>query len=82
MIDYKGILAALGYGLDEKKKDILSRNGINLLDVPQMNSVKLSYRRFLDVARIIEIEPDIQKIAIYDADIWFPSQKLRLIRFD
>lgn len=73
--DYGGHIAVIGFGLSQRKIDILRGQGVNvvLADEPS-----LPVGRYLEVARICDLNPGLKKVALYDADIWFCSQSFDL----
>lgn len=68
--DYGGHIAVISFGLSQRKMDILRGQGVNVVEAEEES---LPVGRYLEVARICEINFALKKIALYDADIWFPS---------
>ncbi len=68
--DYRGPIAVIGFGLSQRKIAILREQGVNVLVAEE---VALPVGRYLEVARICDLNPGLKKIALYDADIWFPA---------
>jgi hypothetical protein len=71
---FSGEVIVLSYGLTEEKQDILQRLGVGV--TPCGSSVPLSTDRFLAAASIVSARPDGSRLALYDADIWFPHEDL------
>lgn len=69
--DYKGRLGVLGYGLSERKQEILRAEGIGCY-MP-VGVGELPYDRYVSAAKVIADDPSIAALALYDADIWFPG---------
>lgn len=73
--DFQGHIAVIGFGLSQRKIDILREQAINVL-VAEEESLPVG--RYLEVARICDLNPGLKKIALYDADIWFPARTFDL----
>jgi hypothetical protein len=73
--NYQGHIAVIGYGLSQRKIEILRAQSVNVLEA---GTTPLAYGRFLEVARLAEMNPGISKLALYDADIWFSSAEFDL----
>ncbi|MGN3966376.1 hypothetical protein ACS0ZG_33865 [Burkholderia gladioli] len=76
---YKGRLGVIGYGLSPEKKRILAAQGIAHY-ASDAARVHLPYDRFVSAARIFAQEPDVETVALYDADIWFPGECLDIFQ--
>ena len=68
---YDGHVVAIDGGLSERKRALLREAGVHL--APASPDHDLSYGRYLEVARICAGNPSLEKVALYDADIWFCS---------
>ena len=68
--DYGGHIAVIGFGLAQRKIDILRGQGVSVVLAEESS---LPVGRYLEVARICDLNPGLRKVALYDADIWFPS---------
>ena len=76
--DYQDEVGVIDYGMSELKKDSLHRQGIKIF--PASNRVsELSLDRHLSAADIAK-KYDYNNVAVYDADIWFPSPHLSLFK--
>lgn len=73
--DYRGHIAVIGFGLSQRKIDILRGQHVNVVLAEEPS---LPVGRYLEVARICDLNPGLRKIALYDADIWFPSETFDL----
>jgi hypothetical protein len=73
--DYRGHIVVIGYGLSQRKIEILQGQSVNVVVAEK---TPLPYGRYLEVARICEMNPGLTKLALYDADIWFCSGEFDL----
>lgn len=73
--DYGGHIAVIGFGLSQRKIDILRGQGVNVV---LAEATSLPVGRYLEVVRICNLNPGLKKVALYDADIWFCSQTFDL----
>ncbi len=75
--DYRGHIVVFGYGLSQRKIEILQAQSVNVVVA---GWTPLPYGRFLEMARLCEMNPGLSKLALYDADIWFCSDEFDLFR--
>lgn len=73
--DYRGRLVVIGFGLSESKAKILRSRSIEVVDATEAD---LPTGRFVEVAKLCAREPELKKVALYDADIWFCSETFDL----
>lgn len=73
--DYRGHLVVIGFGLSQKKIEILQAQSVGVVVALEPS---LAYGRYLEVARLCEMNPSLTKVALYDADIWFCSEAFDL----
>jgi hypothetical protein len=66
---YDGRIAVIGYGLSERKRQILLSQSVDVIDAS--NAYALSVGRFIEASEYCARNPQIHKMALYDADIWF-----------
>jgi hypothetical protein len=74
--DFAGRLIVLSYGLSAQKREILRREGIEFVEADP--SLGLPVGRFVEAARLCARDPEIAKLALYDADIWFCGERFDL----
>lgn len=72
----KGDIGVLDYGLSLEKKAVLEKNNI-FCSPPSHCYSEMLLDRHISVADIAE-KYAYEQIAFYDADIWFPSQRLTI----
>lgn len=70
--NYLGDIGVINYGLSENKLRVLVNQGISIFQ-PQLIYADLSLDRFISTA---EISQQYDVVALYDADIWFPTKEL------
>lgn len=73
---YQGNIGVISYGLSERKKEILKKNGYLIFDAE--NKYKTIYIDRQYTAAIIAEKFDFDFIALFDTDIWFPAPELTL----
>ena len=66
---YDGRIAVIGYGLSERKRQILASQSVDVIDAS--SAYALPVGRFIEAAEYCARNPQIRKLALYDADIWF-----------
>lgn len=66
--DYRGHVVVIGFGLSQRKVDILREQAVTVVLSAE---TPLAVARYLEVARLCELNPGLRKAALYDADIWF-----------
>ncbi|WP_175760811.1 hypothetical protein [Burkholderia ambifaria] len=69
--DYRGRIGVIGYGLSAEKQARLAANGIEVYTA--MGAGDLPWDRYISAAAIFDVNPELQTLALYDADIWFPG---------
>ena len=74
--DYQGAIGVLDYGLSEDKKQLLNARGIHIF-TPKHAVTELLLDRQLSAADIAK-QQQVENLALYDCDIWFPQQKFNL----
>jgi hypothetical protein len=77
--DYKGQIFVISYGLSEQKKALLAASGVKTIEAAA--NPRLPIGRYLEAAKIIDTHPEIEKLALYDADIWFCSPHFDLFEY-
>lgn len=75
-IEKKGDIGVLDYGISLEKKAVLEKNNIFCFPPSHCYSEML-LDRHISVADIAE-KYAYEQIAFYDADIWFPSERLTI----
>ncbi|MCJ2013415.1 hypothetical protein [Methylobacterium sp. J-076] len=73
--DYRGHVVVIGFGLSQRKIDILRGHSVNVVEATEKS---LPVARFVEVAKLCDLNPGLTKIALYDADIWFCSETFDL----
>ncbi|WP_256978299.1 hypothetical protein [Burkholderia sp. HI2500] len=66
---YDGRIAVIGYGLSERKRQILASQAVDVIEAS--GAYALPVGRFIEAAEYCARHPQIRKLALYDADIWF-----------
>ncbi len=74
--DYQGDIGIVSYDLSAEKQAILQQNGCLVFPAPQHYSTLLLDRQW--AAAEIAQDYGYDYVALYDADIWFPSPHLTL----
>ena len=75
--NYTGQVAVLAYGLDPSKIDRLEENDI--IVVSRNDAVtRIENDRYFAINKLISQYPDCEKVALYDADIWFACDDMDL----
>ena len=74
--DYRGNIAVIGYGLSALKRQILESQAITVVEAS--TTYALPVGRFVEAAQLCARNPQIRKLALYDADIWFCAPHLDL----
>ncbi|WGS46841.1 hypothetical protein LFL97_32030 [Burkholderia sp. JSH-S8] len=69
--DYRGRIGVIGYGLSSEKQRRLLTNGIEVYAA--VGAGDLPWDRYISAAAIFDATPELQTLALYDADIWFPG---------
>ncbi|WP_063552922.1 hypothetical protein [Burkholderia territorii] len=69
--DYRDRIGVIGYGLSVEKQARLAANGIEVY--PAVGAGDLPWDRYISAAAIFDVNPELQTLALYDADIWFPG---------
>ncbi|VWC74269.1 hypothetical protein BLA50215_00792 [Burkholderia lata] len=69
--DYRGRIGVIGYGLSEEKRQRLRDNGIEVYVGAGVGD--LAWDRYISAAAVFDADPELQTLALYDADIWFPG---------
>lgn len=71
--DYGGQIVVIGYGLSPEKVAILRGHAIDVVHASPDWTLPLG--RYIEVAAYCAAHPEIEKAALYDADIWFCSPR-------
>ncbi|QTO23954.1 hypothetical protein [Burkholderia seminalis] len=71
--DYRGRIGVIGYGLSADKQQRLRDNGIEVYAGAGVGD--LSWDRYISAAAVFDADPELQTLALYDADIWFPGPR-------
>ncbi|MFJ1211756.1 hypothetical protein [Burkholderia pyrrocinia] len=71
--DYRGRIGVIGYGLSDAKRQRLRADGIEVYAAAGVGD--LAWDRYISAAAVFEADPDLQTLALYDADIWFPGPR-------
>ncbi|WP_175774220.1 hypothetical protein [Burkholderia anthina] len=66
---YDGTVAVISYGLSEHKRRILASQSVDVIDASSAHALPVG--RFIEAADYCARNPQITKLALYDADIWF-----------
>ena len=74
--DFNGRFFVLSYGLSSLKRTLLEANGITVWEA--VDPIGLPIGRYIEAARLLEHHPDVEKLALYDADIWFCNPRFDL----
>lgn len=75
--NYKGTIGVVGYGLSEQKMKTLEENDIVVFDL-QSQKYRTIYIDRQWMAAYIAEKYHYDLVALYDADIWFPSNELTI----
>ncbi|MBG0882005.1 hypothetical protein H0X90_34980 [Burkholderia sp. 9775_39] len=73
---YRDRLGVIDYGLCAAKRRLLEEQEISIH--PSAQTGQLACDRFVSAARVMEQDPRIGQLALYDADIWFTGQPFDL----
>lgn len=73
---YDGRLGVISYGLSAQKQILLLQEGLEIY--PSAGVGMLACDRFLAAAQVIANDPELEALALYDADVWFPGPSLNL----
>ncbi|MGS0891419.1 hypothetical protein ACVBGC_02475 [Burkholderia stagnalis] len=73
---YDGRIAVIGYGLSEHKRRILASQSVDVIEAS--DAMALPVGRFVEAAGYCARHPEITKLALYDADIWFCAPEFDL----
>ncbi|WP_321782219.1 hypothetical protein [Burkholderia pyrrocinia] len=71
--DYRGRIGVIGYGLSDAKQQRLRANGIEVYAAAGVGD--LAWDRYISAAAVFDTDPELQSLALYDADIWFPGPR-------
>ncbi len=71
--DYRGRIGVIGYGLSPEKQQRLRDNGIEVHAGAGVGD--LAWDRYISAAAVFDADPELQTLALYDADIWFPGPR-------
>ncbi|WP_423760849.1 hypothetical protein [Burkholderia sp. NLJ2] len=74
--DYRGRIGVIGYGLSEEKQQRLRADGIEVYAAAGVGD--LAWDRYISAAAVFDADPELQTLALYDADIWFPGPRFDL----
>ena len=66
---YDGTVAVIGYGLSEHKRRILESQSVDVIEASSAHALPVG--RFIEAADYCARNPQITRLALYDADIWF-----------
>ncbi|WP_396332608.1 hypothetical protein [Burkholderia anthina] len=66
---YDGTVAVIGYGLSEHKRRILASQSVDVIEASSAHALPVG--RFIEAADYCARNPQITRLALYDADIWF-----------
>ncbi|KVR38187.1 hypothetical protein WK13_00935 [Burkholderia ubonensis] len=69
--NYRGRIGVIGYGLSSEKQQRLRANGIEVYAA--VGAGDLPWDRYISAAAIFDTAPELETLALYDADIWFPG---------
>lgn len=73
---YRDRVGVIDYGLREAKRRLLEQQGVSIH--PSARTGQLACDRFVAAARVIEQDPRIGQLVLYDADVWFTGQPFDL----
>jgi len=74
--DYDGAIVVIGYRLSEKKRRILERQAISVVNASAESP--LTVDRFVEAAEYCLNQKNVKKLALYDAETWFCTPRFDL----
>ncbi len=73
--DYRGHVVVIGFGLSQRKVEILRGQSVTVVETGE---TPLAVARYSVVAKLCDWNPALKKVALYDADIWFCRREFDL----
>ncbi|WGS46891.1 hypothetical protein LFL97_32365 [Burkholderia sp. JSH-S8] len=73
---YDGQVVVISYNLSERKRRILESQSVIVVEASSDHALPVG--RFIEAAAFCERNPQVKKLALYDADIWFCSREFDL----